>query len=425
MNTSSNNKTNYFLQLKSYPWIVISFCALFLFYKYVLQVSPSVIAHDLMRRYHLDGAGLGNLAATSFYAYMVVQLFAGPLLDRLGARLLTACAILLCGLGTIWFSHAATLFQAITARALIGVGVAFATVSYLKIAAVWFQPKQFAFVSGLLASAAMAGSMCGQLPFALLVTHFGWQHSLFYCGLFGIALSFLFYIVVRDKKNLLSGSSNKTAPQNMQWQDVMAVLKFKPNWLLMFYSGLAFSPLAVFGGLWGDSFLQTAYHATKPDAAMLTSLSFFGLAIGAPILGFVSDRLSNRFGVMVFGLLLSFVTLLIALYYPTNMHWIEGTALFLFGFGTGAFMLVFAAGKEVNALTMTATVFAFINTGEALLSTFTEPLLGKFLDIFWHGKMLHGIRYFSTHDYHISLLLLPIYLIGALLFLLAAKKTIR
>lgn len=408
---------------KSYPWIVITFCALFLFYKYVLQVSPSVITTELMRRFHLDGAGLGNLAATFFYTYLIVQLFVGPLMDRFGARFLTGCAIMFCALGTIWFSHATTLFQAILARSLIGAGAAFATVSYLKIAAIWFKPKQFALVSGLLASAAMIGSMCGQLPFALMVVHFGWRSSLFYCGLFGVLLAILFYIVVRDRNQL--PSSTVTKNHNLNFKDIMAVLKFKPNWYLMLYSGLAFSPLAVFAGLWGDAFLQTAYHITKPDAALLTSMSFFGLAVGAPLLGYVSDRLSNRFGVMMFGVILSLLALCVAIYSPYTSHVIEGTALFLFGFGTGGFMLVFSVGKDINALAMTATVVAFVNTGDALIGTFTEPLLGKMLDIFGHGKMLHGVRYFNVHDYHLSLLLLPIYLVSAICCLLAVKKVIQ
>lgn len=421
----TNSQSNFLLRMKCYPWIAIAFCALFLFYKYVLQVSPSVITHDLMRRYHLDGEGMGNLAATFFYAYLVIQLFAGPMLDRLSARLLTALAILLCAVGTIWFSEAGSLFQVILARVLVGAGAAFATVSYLKIAAMWFEPKKFAFVSGLLVSAAMIGSMCGQLPFALMVVHFGWQSSLFYCGAFGIVLAVLFYVVVRGDRRDLSPKTQLDIEKPLTFNDILTVLKFKPNWALMFYSGLAFSPLAVFAGLWGDSFLQTAYHITKPDAAMLTSMSFLGLAIGAPVLGLLSDRLSSRFGIMMAGMLLSIVMLMIALYSPFASHWIEGVALFFFGFGTGAFMIVFSVGKDVNPIAMTATVVAFINTGDALIGTFTEPLLGKFLDIFGHGKMLHGIRFFSLKDYHMALVLLPLYLIAALICLLLVKKTIQ
>lgn len=410
---------------KSYPWIVITFCALFLFYKYVLQVSPSVITSELMRRFHLDGVGLGNLAASFFYTYLIVQLFVGPLLDRLGTRFLTACAIMLCAVGTLWFCHANSLFQAIFARSLIGAGAAFATVSYLKIAAIWFEPKQFALVSGLLASAAMVGSMCGQVPFAFMVVHMGWRSSLFYCGVFGALLAILFFVIVRGERSHTSVSAVAVDQHRLNFKDIVSVLKFKPNWCLMFYSGLAFSPLAVFAGLWGDAFLQSVYHISKPNAALLSSMSFLGLGLGAPILGFVSDRLSSRFGVMLFGLLLSLLALIVALYASHTSQFVEGTALFLFGFGTGAFMLVFSVGKDINAISMTATVVAFVNTGDALIGTFTEPLLGKMLDIFGHGKMLNGVRYFSVTDYHLSLLLLPLYLLGAFCFLLAIRKTIQ
>lgn len=408
---------------KWYPWLVILFSAFFLFYKYVLQVSPSVITQDLMRQFHLSGAGLGNLAATFFYAYLVVQLFAGPLLDRFSARVLTALAILLCALGEIEFARSTTLFQAMTARTVIGVGAAFATVSYLKVASLWFPPKQFAFVSGLLATAAMIGSMCGQLPFALMVVHFGWQSSLFYCGVFGIILAILFFLLVRTNSKHIPTELQQDL-QYASFRDVLSVIKNKTNWYLMCYSGLAFSPLAVFAGLWGDSFLQTAYHITKPSAAALTSLSFLGLAIGAPVLGWWSDRSGKRFGVMVFGMLLSIVTLIVALYLPNIPRWVEGAALFFFGIGTGAFMLVFAVGKEINSLAMTATVIAFINTGDALIGTFTEPFIGKLLDVFGHGKMLRGVRYFGIRDYHDALIVLPVYLLIALYFLFLSKNKI-
>ena len=36
---------------------------------------------------------------------------------------------------------------------------AFATVSYMKMTSLWFKPNQFAFVGGLLATAAMLGAV--------------------------------------------------------------------------------------------------------------------------------------------------------------------------------------------------------------------------------------------------------------------------
>lgn len=397
---------------KTYPWVVLTFSAAFLFYKYVLQVSPSVMTDDLMQHFHVSAAGLGNLAATFFYAYLVVQLFVGPLLDKFNPRLLTAAAIGFSAMGAMLFAKAHTLLDAELARSLIGVGAAFATVSYMKMTAVWFEPRQFAFVGGLLATAAMVGSMAGQAPLAFLVSHVGWRMSLYYGGLVGVVLAVLYFVCVKSKAGVHFDLQSKP----IQFKDMVRVLKQKHNWCLMLYSGLAFSPLAVFGGLWGDPFLEAAHHFSKTQAASLVSLTFFGLAVGGPVLGFVSDRLNKRFSVMLFGLALSFVSLILALYAPLPT-WLMGVFLVLFGFGTGAFMLGFAIGKEANPVALAATVIGLINTGDALLGAFSEPLFGKFLDMLGRGTTAHGVPTFSVHDYHIALLMLPLYLLLAFGFL--------
>src|SRR3954447_1835833 len=92
------------IQQRFYPWLVISLCALFLFYKYILQVSPSIMTDQLMREFKVDGVGLGNLAATYFYSYLVMQLFVGVLLDKFSPRLLTTFSLAVCAFGTYLFA---------------------------------------------------------------------------------------------------------------------------------------------------------------------------------------------------------------------------------------------------------------------------------------------------------------------------------
>ncbi|WP_115705840.1 MFS transporter [Legionella sainthelensi] len=402
-----------------YPIIVISLAACFLFYKYVLQIFPSIITTPLMKQFHLTGAGLGNLAATFYYSYMITQLFVGILLDKYSTRRFTSTAIFCCALGVLLFSTAETLSVAITARALMGIGVAFATVAYMKLAADWFSPKQYAFVSGLLATAAMAGAVFGQAPLAWLIEHFGWRHCLFSVGVSGVILSCLFFIVVRDRPRSLNMPTTKTT---ISFQDVVGVLKSKQNWLLTLYSGLAFSPVAVFGGLWGNPFLEEAYHLSKTQSASLLSLVFIGLGLGSPILGMLSDRLGNRRYVMFFSTLASTAALILVLYCQASSTATLSVLLFIFGFGLGAFMLVFAMGKEINPVALTATVIAMINTSDALFDALTEPLIGKLLDMGWEGHIVNGVHQFSLSSYQMALSLLPLYLIVGSLLLLWIKE---
>ncbi len=415
------NMINDTLQLrmksKVYPLLIISLCAGFLFYKYILQVYPSIITDQLMREFKLTGIGLGNLAATYYYAYMITQIFVGILLDKYSTRWLTSSAIFSCALGVILFSQTDSLLLAQLSRGLMGAGVAFATVSYMKSAAVWFSPKQYAFVGGLLATAAMAGAVFGQAPLSLLVNAIGWRNCLYVIGIIGFALAALFAFIARDTPETTWGNSSRS----ISWSDVLSVLKNKQNWLLTLYSGLAFSPIAIFGGLWGNPFLQQAYQLNSTEAASMISLVFIGLGIGSPVLGIISSHFASRRHIMLFSTLISCLALILILYFHPMQTWLLSIMLFTFGFGLGSFMLVFAIGKEINKPALTATVIAMINTSDAFLDAFTEPGIGKILDFLWEGKIVNGVHYFPLQSYHIALAVLPFYLFIAAMLLIGVK----
>lgn len=402
---------------KIYPWVIIALSAIFMFYKYVLQVSPSIMADDLMRAFNVSGAGLGNLAACYFYSFLIMQIPVGIILDHFGPRYLSTFAIAICATGIIIFAYTDSLFVASLARAAIGFGAAFATISFLKLAACWFPPERFSLLAGLLATSAMLGAVGGQSPLAFLVEHAGWQRSLIYFGIAGIIFAFLYYSLVRNQPaNYVEPLHNKMHTEPF-FSGLWTVLKNPQNWLLSLYSGLAFAPTDVFAGLWGVPFLMEAYHIPRTTAAAAASCVFIGLAIGAPVFGWISDRLGKRKIVAVVGTLVAFVGAVVAIYVPNLPLLVLGIFLFLFGFGTGSFMLGFVIGKEINKLALAATVIAVINTSDALWGAISEPLIGKFLDLGWDGTMLEGARIFSVTNYRWSLSILLVYLALAILIL--------
>lgn len=409
-----NTTKQHFTEVAGYAWLVILLCSGLLFYKYVLSVSPSVMTQELMREFQISGARLGNLAATFFYTFLVVQLFAGILLDKFGTRWLASFSVFVSALGAFLFAHAHTILAAEWARAMMGFGAAFATVAYLKMAAVWFKPRQMAFVGGLLATAVMVGAVCGQAPLAMLVEAAGWRHSLEVCAGAGLLIAVLFAAFVRDNSPQMQVVNTQ---QSFSFTELKAVLSKPQNWLLTFYSGLAFSPLAVFGGLWGNPFLREAHQLTRVEAASLISIMFVGLGVGSPLFGLLSDKLGKRRPVMCAGTALSLAALVVLVFVPVASFPVLVVLLFLFGFGTGAFMLCFALGRQLNSLAMAATVIALINTGDGILGSLSEPMIGKLLDLGWNHQLVDGVRYFSIADYHVAFLPLLVYLLLALVSL--------
>ncbi|NNM58710.1 MAG: MFS transporter [Legionellales bacterium] len=393
-------------------WAIL-LCAGFLFYKYILQVYPTVITTQLMSDFNLSGAGLGNLAATFYYSYMIMQLFSGGIIDKYGTRNVAVPAIFIAAIGMLLFSYSHTVWLAGIARAFMGAGVAFATVAYMKTAADWFPAKHYAFIGGLLATAVMLGAVFGEAPLAFFVSCFGWRYIIFGMGVLGILLALLFWCVVNNKPH----KDNSENPQKefFSWPLLWAVLKNRNNWLLTLYSGFVFSPLAVMGGLWGTPFLSQAYLLSPTKASAFVSLCFVGFGVGGPLLGLLSDRI-GRWPVMFFSTLLSLLSISLILYVPDMSSWALSSLLFFFGFFVGAFMLAFAVGKEANPIAMTATVIAMINASDAILDAATEPAIGKFLDWHSHGAIVNGVHFFSTRDYQLALSILPVYTLFSLYF---------
>ncbi len=402
-----------------YPWIIWTLAASFFFYKYLIQVSPSVMTDDLMKAFNIHGAGLGNLSAFYFYAYLIMQIPVGIMLDKFSPRLLTTVAIFVCSISTFLFAHSDSLWVACIYRAFMGAGAAFAAVSCFKLAALWFSPKRFALVSGMFMTAAMLGAVGGQMPLSLLVQKAGWRSALEIIGGIGVILGIIYYLVLRDKT-----TKNTPKPVKKETHNHFGrIIANKQAWVLSLYSGLAFAPVSVFGGLWGVPFLETAYQLTRTDAAMAISCIFIGFAAGAPFWGWFSDHIQRRKPVLFTGTCSALICLLIVLYSPSQVLSSLMVFLFLFGFGTSGFFTSFAMIRELFPIVLVATVLGIMNTFNSAFEALFEPLAGAILDWTWDGTLVNGMHHFSLSGYRWALLLLPSALVIALLCLLFIKET--
>jgi MFS family permease len=388
--------------------IILLLSAAFFFYKYILQNFPSVMAPELMEAFDLQGLGLGVLSGVYFWTYLIVPLFVGIILDRYGVRWITAFAIFCCAVGLYLFAQAEQLQTAIAGRTLMGVGVSFATITYFKVASVWFPKKYYPLLTSILVTIGMLGAVFGQVPLAWLIHQTGWRTSLTNLSWAGMILAFLFALLVIDKK---IPRSEKTEQESQQlWQDILLILKNKQNWLLTAYAGLAFAPIVIFCGLWGNPFLQKAYDLDKLQAPFLISLVFIGLAVGSPLFAVFANKVKNRVNFMFYSTLISAASIGMVIYGHPMPIWLLGTMLFLFGFSLGPFPMVFVIGKEINPLYLAGTAISLINASDAFFDAITEPLIGKILDLMANGTD------FSIFAYHIALAILPLYqIIGAFL----------
>lgn len=404
-------------------WMIWLLSAIFMFYKYALEVSPSVMTSTLMSTFHISGAELGNLAACYFYAYLLMQIPAGLLLDKFGPRKVTTAAIIISALGCFVFAKASSLWMAGVGRFLTGAGAAFAAVNCLKLIANWFPSRLFAFMAGLMMTVGMLGAVGGQAPLSSFIEMLSWRHAIQVIGVAGFVLAILFWLIVRDRAPEHKKDKLLT-PQNLPlFKSLKLIFKNPQSWWLSAYSGFAFAPVMVFGGLWGVAFLSEAFHASANVAAQAVSLIFIGFAVGAPVFGWFSDGIGQRRLVMMWGTFLALLSISVVIYVPEMSYSLLSFLLFFFGFSISSFLLCFTMIREIHLPILAATAIGFMNAFDALFGAFSDPLTGKLLDWMWTGELVDGARVFSVGAYKTAFLTLPIYLFISLLLLIPIKET--
>ncbi|MCH9644278.1 MAG: MFS transporter [Gammaproteobacteria bacterium] len=392
---------------KSYPWIIWILTAGFFFAEYFARVSPSVMVPELMRAFQVNAFKLGSLSAFFYYAYVSMQIPVGALVDRFGPRLLLSVMAALCGFSCLLFSWTHSLGVAELSRFLMGFSAAFAFVGALKLASIWFAPSRFGFIAGATQALGMLGAAVGEGPVSVLVHHIGWRDTLQLIAIVLLALSLLIVLIVRDNpKNWQA--KEKTVRQFSMLSGLIKVLKTPQTWVNGIIVGFLYAPTAAFAELWGANYLHHVHHIGAEVAATAVGMIFIGWAIGSPIAGWISDRIQRRKPIIMTSIVLSAVMLSITLYMPNISETALFVLLFLYGLFNVGVATSYAVAAEIIPRNIAGTSMSFANMASVLIGACFQPIIGKILDSLWSGQMQNGIAVYSSHDYQMAMLTLPL-----------------
>ena len=356
---------------------------------------------DLMKEFSVGAAILGYLSATYLYIYAALQIPLGLVVDKYGLRGVVAGACALCGIGSIIFSLADSLYLAYLGRGLVGAGAAFSFVGALNMAARWF-PSRFALLGGWAQMMGSAGGFVGQAPLSLAVATFGWRSCNLSLGIAGLVLAVLLLFTVKDPKEDQASEDNFSI-----WLGLKNVCANKQTWLATLAAAGLTSALLAFGGLWGVPYLMKARAIDKPDAASFISIIFVGWAIGAPFFGWLSDRIRRRRILLQWGTCGAALTTGTTILVPTLSTTLVLVVLFLQGFFSASMILGFALAKDNNPPESSGVALGLINTFVVGSGAILQPLVGVLLDYRWTGEMFDGVRVFNLVDFQVSMLILP------------------
>ncbi len=154
------------------PWrssLIFGAAALFVFFQMVLQTFPSVMREGLVVDLSLNEAGFGGLSSSFYYPYILLQIPAGILVSRFGARSVLIGGALLCTVASFLFAMSHTANAAELTRILMGFGAAPTVVCAMALAAQWFPRRLFPILAASTEVFGMVGAALGQETLGFIV----------------------------------------------------------------------------------------------------------------------------------------------------------------------------------------------------------------------------------------------------------------
>ena len=377
-------------------WLVFGLLAVGYVLVYFHRLCPAVVALDLMRDLHADGALVGLLASAYFYPYALMQIPSGLLSDSWGPRKTITTFFVLAGVASVGFALARTPGQAMAARVLVGLGVAMLFVPTMKVLTRWFRPDEFASMTGLFMASGGIGALVAATPLAWFSAWLGWRGSFWVIGGVTLATAAAVWLVVRDRPedaglppcNPVPEQPGGDVERPSLWRGMVMVLGTAAFWPL---AGWFFCTLGIFfslAGLWGGPWLMHVYGLSKPQAGNVLAMFAVALILGGPFMGRLSDRwLRSRKKVLLLSAALTVALVAVpavrpdimplALVYPWAV---------LLGATTNAIVVVgFSQTKELFPVRMAGTSVGLVNFFPFLGGAIVQPVLGMVLESWGAG----------------------------------------
>ena len=116
-------------------WVLTISFVLVLF----LRMSTAVISDNLSNELGFNSIEISNIASFTLYSYAFMQIPAGVIIDKFGARNISSLGMIIAGLGSILFGFIQNIELAYLSRVMVGAGTSVILLSMFKVQVNWFK----------------------------------------------------------------------------------------------------------------------------------------------------------------------------------------------------------------------------------------------------------------------------------------------
>ena len=299
-------------------WLMIGLIFVVDVLMFIDRVNISIAAKYIIPEYGLTEVQMGSVFSAFVLGYALLQIPGGWLGDRFGPRRVLTVAIFWWSVFTAVTAIAGELFLVsllgiigsfIVVRVLIGAGEAAALPNRNRLVANWIPPHERALAIGIGGSGSMLGAaLTPPLIVAIMLT-LGWRAAFYLAGAVGIGIAVLWYWLARDRPEqhpwlnhaelrYITQTAEEAALPRRDASSLNpwpALLRNKSLWCVTgAYFTIGYIAYLYFS--WFYLYLVNVRGFSLTHGGFYGSLPFLTAAVVAPLAGWLSDHLSQRYG---------------------------------------------------------------------------------------------------------------------------------
>ena len=401
------------------PYLTFSILTALFVLSLFFRATNAVIAPNLIQDLGLNAETFGILGGAFFYSFALLQIPMGPMLDRIGPRMVLTIFPLIGALGAFLFALSESFISALLGRILIGAGMASVLMGSFKVFTLRFPLEKFATLVGFNLSIGTLGSILATSPMAYLASTIGWRMTFILSGGITIILAILIFWALGGGEKKDPILSAPPEPMIGVIQSIRMVLRSLAFWQMGTLTFFRYGTFVGLQGLWlGPYLIEIKGYSPIQTGNVLILLSI-GMIIGGPIGGRLSDHVFHSskgvafWGLSLYGLSLFLLIGILKIESPFGY----GLIFFIIGFFSSFGMLIYSHAKELFPIAISGTVMTGINFFTMAGAAVFMSALGKIIESFPRVD-----RAYPPEAYHLSFLICFLGMLVSLIFYAFSKK---
>jgi ACS family glucarate transporter-like MFS transporter len=314
------------------------------------RASLSVAVPFIIKDFHIDTVAMGVALSAFFWTYVLFNVPAGNLADRLGPKKVLGWSVALWSLFSAVTGFTQNVLHIMLARVGVGIGEAAVLPCNAKVAANNFPTTERGTVMSVALSGIRLGNAATPIMMAFLIQRWGWRRAFIITGLASLTWCLAWYIGFKEEKAQSAKLQDKL---KIPWKVLLTnrtllgltVVKFSQDYLMWMFM------------TWVPGYLIMGRGFSVVTMGIYMSIAYAASAISQPLVGILSDWLVRK----GWNLSCARKSVLVTLQLMASTIIITG---FVSHIGIALFFLVMAISAESDCSAVTWTIISDVVPGK-------------------------------------------------------------